>query len=192
MVRRAAPARADLGGMIIGVTVESLRLWLAHELAASGMPAVQAGGAAEAVVEKSRANPVQAATAVCAARAVARLPEGAGWWSRSDFWAVPAREKLLAGDPDVAFAGIGEGLAEPAPDAWDPNWPPTKVAWTLLPEDAYVGQTFLVGNGEGSRATVEVVERDGRLEAVITSATSALDDLWEEALEQAERLLSDS
>ena len=178
--------------MITGVTVESLCLWLADELAASGMPAVQAAGAAEAVVEKSRANPVQAATAVCAARAVARLPEGAGWWSRSDFWAVLARERLLAGDPDVAFAAIGERLADPAPDAWDPNWPPTKVAWALLPEDPHVGQTFVVGNGEGSRATVKVVERDGRLEAVITSATSALDDLWEDALEQAARLLSNS
>ena len=72
-----------------------------------------------------------------------------------------------------------------------PELAPTKVAWALLPENAHVGQTFLVGNGEGSRATVEVVERDGRLEAIITSATSALDDLWEEALEQAERLLSD-
>jgi hypothetical protein len=173
------------------VTVVSLRLWLADELAASGLPADQAVGAASAVVERSRANPVQAATAVSAARAVARLPEGAGWWNRSDLWAAQARGMLLAGDPDVAFAAIGEQLAEAAPDAWDPNWPPHKVAWALLPDHPHVGQTFVVGNGEGSRATVVVVERDGRPEAVITSATSALDDLWEEALELAERLLSD-
>jgi hypothetical protein len=173
------------------VTVESLCLWVADELAASGLPADHAIGAASAVVERSRANPVQAAMAVSVARALARLPEGAGWWNRSDLWAAQARELLLAGDPDVAFAAIGEKLAEAASDTWDPNWPSAKVAWALLPDHPHVGQTFLVGNGEGGRATVKVVDRDGRLEAVITSATSTLDDLREEGLEQAERLLSD-
>lgn len=174
------------------MTVASLRRWLASELDASGMQSDQAEVAASAIVTKPGANPVEVTTAVCTARAVARLPEGARWWNLSDPRSARAREELLNGNPDIAFAAIGERLAEPAPDAWDPNWPAHKVAWALLPNDARVGQTFLVGNGEGSRATVEVIESDGRLRAVITSAKGALDDLWAEAMEQAERLLSES
>src|SRR5947209_2035506 len=160
-----------------GVTIDSLRVWLADELVASGMQEDQVERAAAALVGRSGANPVEAATVVCVARAVARLPEGWRWWSRSEPWAAQAREKLLDGEPDVAFALIGDRLSEAAPDAWDANWPPHKVAWALLPGDAHLGQTFVVGNGEGRRATVKVVEIQGRLQAVITSTTSALDDL---------------
>lgn len=160
---------------------------MASELAASGMQSGQAEGAASAIVRRSGANPVEAATAVCTAKAVARLPEGAGWWHLSDPRSARARDELLDGNPDIAFAAIGERVAEPAPDVWDPNWPAHKVAWALLPSDAQVGHTFVVGNGEGNRATVEVIESGGRLRAVITSAEGALDDLWVEAMEQAER-----
>jgi len=139
---------------------------------------------------RSGGNYVTVATALCATRAVARLPEGAEWWIRTDLATARAREKLADGNPDYAFALIGELLAVPAPDEWDPNWPPHKVAWALLPRDPHVGQTFVVGNGEGGRATVEVIEQDGRLQAVITSAQHSLDDLWDEAVADAQRLLA--
>jgi hypothetical protein len=64
---------------------------------------------------------------------------------------------------DEAYGTIGESLAEPAPDVYDPNWPAQKVFWAVdVPDGCRVGDTFVVGNGMGDRYRMKVIKRDGR------------------------------
>jgi hypothetical protein len=69
---------------------------------------------------------------------------------------------------DEAYCAIGESLAEPTPDVYDPNWPAHKVFWAVDVPDGYrVGDTFIVGNGMGDRHRMKVIKRNGRTGAVV-------------------------
>jgi hypothetical protein len=170
------------------VTLSHLVEWAEGELKRSGLNGDDAAlAAAHILTERGEDGPLLVAvTIVTAARGVTRLPEEAAWWS-APAASLPTAQ-LLRGRPDDVWAVVGERLAEPAEDCWDPNWPPHKVAWALLPRDARCGDSRVVGNGEGERSRVEVVERDGGLVAVITDRWGALDDLWDAAMDEAERL----
>lgn len=165
------------------VSLAPLSDWIATELIASGLSPDEADRAVAALTDPRVSGVGTAATLVTTARGVARLPEGAAWWATEE--ARLAKERLLAGEPDYAWAAVGERLAEPAEDCWDPNWPAHKAAWALLRDDAHAGDSYVVGNGYGGRARVEIVEQDGVLSAVITESWSALGDVWDVALMEA-------
>lgn len=109
----------------------------------------------------------KAAELISVAWGTTRLSAGAAWWKGPGAWLV---EKLqVVPDPafdwvDEAYCAIGESLAEPAPDAYDPNWPPHKVFWAVdIPHGRGVGDTFVVGNGMGDRYRMKVIQREGRI-----------------------------
>jgi hypothetical protein len=169
------------------MTVERLVEWATAELMTSGLAAEDASTAASYITTAPGDGPILAAvTMVVTARGIARLPEGSLWWT-SDAAALPKR-RLLSGEPDLAWVSVAERLAEPAEDCWDPNWPSYKVATTMLPEGAAVGDSFVVGNGEGVRARIEVVEHGDRLAAVIAATWGSLDEEWDEAITDAEAI----
>jgi hypothetical protein len=109
----------------------------------------------------------KAAEVIAVAWGTTRLPAGAAWWRGPGAWLM---ERIQI-PPDRAFdwvdeayCAIGESLAEPAPDAYDPNWPPHKVFWAVdVPDGVRVGGTFVVGNGMGDRYRMKVIQRDGRI-----------------------------
>lgn len=171
------------------MSVTRLVEWAAAELEASGLSAADVAVAAAHLRTASGHGPVmQAVTMVTTARGVSRLAESARWWSSAE--ALRPKERLLAGEADCAWTAVAERLAEPAEDCWDPNWPPQKVAWALLPPGGTRGDSFVVGNGEGERARVELAERDGQLVAVLTASRGPLDEVWDDAMAQAKALLA--
>lgn len=158
----------------------------------------QASEAATQVVEaelrnrekvRSRILALQAAEVVCIARCVMRLPEGSGWWG-SDDRATALVGDLVAGNPDPLFSHLAEQFAVPAQDDWDPNWPTEKEERVLLPDGAQVGDAFIVGDGMGSRATVEIIERDGQLRACVTPVAGPFEPLYDDLIAQAEQLFA--
>lgn len=116
------------------------------------------------------------------ARATPRLPGGRSWWHRNGLgfrqWAVDLHHW-----PDEAWNAIGELRAEPAPDAFDINWPAHKVFRVVeVPPGARVGDTFVLGDGMGTvsgslllSATAGSVSRDTRTWGIrsTTSPTKA-------------------
>jgi hypothetical protein len=63
---------------------------------------------------------------------------------------------------DEAYCAIGESLAEPAPDAYDPNWPPHKVFWAVdVPDGVRVGGTFVYHAGRQQQDGGHSIGRDG-------------------------------
>lgn len=102
-------------------------------------------------------------------RATPLLHGGAAWWSAETGTKALAYLVGSPPRPDEAESVVAETLAnqhEPADDEWDPNWPDYKVA-AMVHAGAQVGDEYVVGNGEGARATIQVVDVDGHLEARI-------------------------
>ncbi len=172
------------------MTLHALVQWAASEFAASGLTPDEASTAAANIALSPVTNGqlVTAVTMVTTGRGVALTPQGLSWWATAA--AALPKTRLFGGEPDYAWVAVAEHLAEPADDCWDPNWPQHKDAWALLRNDARAGDSYVVGNGEGMRARVEVVEQEDRLEAVITSSWGSLDGVWQEAMAEARRVLS--
>jgi hypothetical protein len=107
----------------------------------------------------------KAAEAVAVAWGTTRLPAGAAWWRGAGaglMERIQVPPEWAFDWVDEAYCAIGEALAEPAPDVYDPNWPPHKVFWAVdVPDGCRVGDTFVVGNGMGDRYRMKVIERNG-------------------------------
>jgi hypothetical protein len=109
----------------------------------------------------------KAAEVIAVAWGTTRLPAGTAWWRGLG---AGLMEKIQI-QPDRAFhwvdeayCAIGESLAEPAPDAYDPNWPSHKAFWAVdIPDGRRVGDTFVVGSGMGDRYRMKVIQRDDRI-----------------------------
>jgi hypothetical protein len=121
-------------------------------------------------------------SAATCARATALHPEGAGWW-RGD--GARAFEYLAAGNADEAFVSVAENLAGPFDVQVDFNRPPSRMAMQV--PDLPVGARRVAGDGEGDRAEIEIVERDGDRYAVVMPGTfrNPTDDIWTACWEEA-------
>ena len=165
---------------------------LAYRFTDTGLSRYEARQAAEAVCWNPRGNfSVGAATAVAAVSATHELPGGKIWWDSPV--GARCRQALVDGNGDDAYVTIGELLAPPAPDNWDPNWPDDKLfGW--LPTGAKAGDRFLLGSGMGHRAEAVVVERDGKLGLVIDSATArdTLGERFKAALAEIHGILEEA
>jgi hypothetical protein len=129
-------------------------------------------------------------SAATCARATDLHPEGAGWW-RGD--GAPAFEYLAAGNADHAFASLAENLAGPFDVRVDFNDPPSTMIRAV--PDLPVGARTVAGDGEGDRAEIEIIERDGHRYAVIVPGTfcNPTDEIWRACWEEAKEILqSDS
>lgn len=165
--------------------------WVRAELAEqAGFPTdVATQGAELACFWRGRFHLAGSATAVTVARATPRLPGGRSWWHRDGLrfrqWAVERHHW-----PDEAWDAIGELLAEPAPDAFDINWPAHKVFRVVeVPPGARVGDTFVLGDGMGNRVRLIVVERDGQIGvARHEDLGHPLNDLYDQSLREARDL----
>lgn len=131
-------------------------------------------------------SPVTVAGVVALARAIPRLPEGVDWWESTEGRLV--RQRLMEGETGYAEGAVDERLAPSAPDCWDPNWPANKVFRMPAPEGLGIGDTFLVGNGEGRRGEARVVERDGEIGVEIGRSWGPTDDFFEAALDEVRQL----
>jgi len=101
-----------------------------------------------------------AADAVACARATSRWPLGATWWRQEGQLAL---RYLFAGKPNEAIARVAEALAGPFDVDVDFNWPARKLFGNgVVPEELAIGTVLIAGDGEGSRAQLEVVEREGQ------------------------------
>lgn len=128
---------------------------------------------------------LQAMSVAIAARATSRLPGAAAWWS---YAGRDYKGALLEGR---GLEEVGCWVAEtisPAPDGWDPNWPDSKRFNAIdLPEDCRVGDSFIVGDGMGSRGRFRVAERDGQRGAEFMWSWHVLDDERHHVAVEAER-----
>lgn len=124
-------------------------------------------------------------SAATCARATALHPEGAGWWRGNG---ARAFEYLAAGNAIEAFVSLAEDLAGPFDVQVDFNGPPSRMA-TQVP-DLPVGARGVAGDGEGDRAEIEIVERDGDRYAVIVPGTvrNPTDDIWAASLEEVNEI----
>lgn len=128
-----------------------------------------------------------AAGAATVASATPQLPGKTEWWSGEG---AQTRAALIRGDVSLAEDAVGELLAEPAPDEWDPNWPPQKAAWAALRGGAVEGDEYILGNGMGYRGSFRVVAQGDHLRAVLLDSWWALAPLAEESQTVAEALLA--
>jgi hypothetical protein len=114
-------------------------------------------------------------SAATCARATDLHPEGAGWWRREG---APAFDYLAAGNADKAFVSLAEDLAGPFDVQVDFNDPPSTMIRAV--PDLPVGARTVAGDGEGDRAEIEIIERDGHRYAVIVPGTfrNPTDDIW--------------
>jgi hypothetical protein len=129
-----------------------------------------------------------AAVAATAITATPLLANGADWWQAEG---QICREWLIQGKGAECESRIAETLAPPAPDGWDPNWPEAKRFRVVdIPQNASVGDEFLVGNGEGVRGLFRVAERDGLIGAELVSSSYSLDGLDDEAYDKARSLFA--
>jgi hypothetical protein len=185
---------------------ERLREVLLRELTARlGLDPAEAGRIADAVLDRGEAfvrdqparnvpdmvsvdtrvlihwGTVFISAATCA-RATALHPEGAGWWRGNG---AQAFEYLAAGNADWAFASVAEDLAGPFDVRVDFNWPPSRMAMHV--PDLPVGARMVAGDGEGDRAEIEIIERDGDRYAVVMPGTfrNPTDDIWTTCWEEA-------
>jgi hypothetical protein len=124
-------------------------------------------------------------SAATCARATALHPEGAGWWRGNG---ARAFGNLAAGNADEAFVSLAEDLAGPFDVLIDFNGPPFSMA-TRVP-GLPVGARGVAGDGEGDRAEIEIVERDGERYAVIVPGTvrNPTDDIWAASLEEVNEI----
>lgn len=129
----------------------------------------------------------RAAGAATVASATPQLPGKTEWWSGEG---AQTRAALIRGDVSLAEDAVGELLAEPAPDEWDPNWPPQKAAWAALRGGAVEGDEYILGNGMGYRGSFRVVAQGDHLRAVLLDSWWALAPLAEESQTVAEALLA--
>ena len=83
----------------------------------------------------------------------------------------------MRGDSSTAFEVVVEQLEGPAPDAWDPNWPPTKLTRALLTRNAKPGDQFVLSNGEGRRGRFRVDETGHGLRVSLVESWYPLGDL---------------
>jgi hypothetical protein len=169
------------------MTRAALESWVEAELRSSGLP--DPAVVVAAARGRSSHPDLIATELVCMAREVTTRPDPAGWWAA----VLPTAygRLLLAGEPDELLCRLAEEHADPAPDCWDPNWPPHKVGRVMVPIGAEVGHRELVGDGMGSRAWVEVVEREGAPWAVIAEAQGMFADWWDDVSAEADRLLAE-
>jgi hypothetical protein len=123
--------------------------------------------------------------ATTCARATALHPAGAGWWRGNE---ARAFEYLAAGNADHAFVSLAEDLAGPFDVRVDFNDPPSTMIRAV--PDLPVGARTVAGDGEGNRAEIEIIERDGYRYAVIVPGTfrNPTDDVWRACWEEAKEI----
>jgi hypothetical protein len=123
--------------------------------------------------------------AITSARATAFQSGGARWWRGNG---ARAFEYLAAGDADHAFVSIAEDLAGPFDVQVDFNDPPSTMIRAV--PDLPVGARTVAGDGEGDRAEIEIIERDGHRYAVIVPGTfrNPTDDIWRACWEEAREI----
>lgn len=118
----------------------------------------------------------------------APVPGGRDWWQST---AGRVTLSFLNGARGgYVYPNVAEAVAEPAPDEIDPNWPASKI-WgaQIIPPGLGPGDEFTLGNGEGMRARLRVEERDGKLGSVVVNWTDPLRPLFDEAREEAARII---
>lgn len=101
---------------------------------------------------------------------------------------------MLTGRFVEGYVRQAEALAGPSDVDVDFNWPAEKLFRVAdVPAGCAVGDTVIAGDGEGNRERLVVTERDGVLGLVgdPSTFTNPTDDLWSEAWDEAEVLLSD-
>lgn len=168
--------------------LEDLREWVQAAVAAnlplSDVERAQVVDAAMAVGTAIRGGEI---VGLC--RVTQQMPWVKGWW-RSERGQQALAE--LANGPDVAWIGLNEALCAPAPDVLDANWPSHKVFREVdVPAGATVGDAFVVGDAEGRRYLMRVIERDGVFGCEVARSLGApLDSFWWQAVTDAERLLA--
>lgn len=162
------------------VTGNELIDWVARELRAGAGFSEEEARRAAAHCCSEHAGIGVAATAVAVARGTTLVPEGKGWWTER------LKEHVISGNPAEAEVRLGEAIAEPAPDAWDSNWPDGKTFRVVpIPPGLTVGDTFVVGDGMGSRATMKIVDHDGVVGVVIQETANVIGELWRSAYDEA-------
>ena len=168
----------------------AVRRWLTDLLVQEvGFAAETARRAVEHSVHSGGRFVGEAASVATTAMSTSRLPGGRAWWVTEG---QRIRAHLLDGAyPDEALAFVGEVIAGPAPDWWDPNWPGYKVFTHLMAPGAAPGDEYVVGNGEGVRGRVRVVERDGKVGAVIVDSWWSIGDLHDVAWNRVEALYAE-
>jgi hypothetical protein len=172
------------GSGIIACVPETLSAWIAGEVtAAFGLSPYDA----EAVAVVASASAVRAAEVVALCRVTSRLPWAAEWWQTD---AGRRAFETLATCPDDAWTALNEMCAAPAPDAIDPNWTDERVFEAVdRPLGCEPGDEFVLGDGQGSRFLMRVIERDGQVGAELLRCLGApLDSYWHQAVSEAERL----
>jgi hypothetical protein len=101
---------------------------------------------------------------------------------------------LLDGKFTEAFYRAAEILTGPPGEDVDFNWPPDKFFNVVpLPAGLNEGDTFLIGDGEGGRATAEIVVQDSLAGAVLVDGSyrHVYEHFYEEAEAEARLLLDE-
>lgn len=167
-----------------------LTSWVASALVdAFSVAAEDAARRAHVVTSATGSSlPVQAGEVVAICRATARLPSIASWWRSEEGQRAFDR---IDTQPDLAWAGLNEYLAAPAPDVLDPNWPASKVFWAVdRPDGSQPGDEFIVGSGEGERYLMRVVQKDGQVGVEwVFSLGTPLDSYWHWSVAEAESII---
>lgn len=141
-------------------------------------------------LEVAKASPpaLRAGEFVGLCRATKHLGWVAQWWTTEAGRRAFAE---LTTCPDLAWAALNELCAVPAPDALDPNWPDAKVFTAVeTPEGSAPHDEFVVGDGEGARYLMRVVERQGQVGVEVVQALGApLDSYLRQCVAEAEGIL---